>query len=118
MLQPISWLLLAAIHITPAIAGVRPALLTTLYRLPPDSPLFLLMQHRAALFAAVVTACLIAAFHAPSRPVAAAVTGMSMISFLIFYVMAGQPPALRTIARVDLIGMVPLAIVAFSIIRS
>ncbi len=113
MLQLICWLLLAAIHLTPALAVVRPALLTKLYRLPPDSPLFLLMQHRAALFAAVVVACLFAAFHAASRPVAAVVTAISMGSFLILYVLAGQPAALRTIARVDLIGLVPLAIVVF-----
>jgi len=113
MLQPICWLALAAIHLTPALAAVRPALLTSLYRLQPDKSLFLLMQHRAALFAAVVAACVIAAFHAPSRPLAVAVTGISMVSFLILYAVAGQPAPLRTIARVDLIGLVPLAIVAY-----
>ncbi len=117
MLQPICWLILAGIHVTPALASVRPALLTQLYRLPPESPLFLLMQHRAALFAAVVAVCLIAAFHPPSRPVATVVTGISMISFLILYALAGQPAALRTIARADLIGLIPLAIVAFIAFR-
>ena len=118
MLQLVCWLILMAIHLTPALAVVRPSLLTKLYRLPPESPLFLLMQHRAALFAAVVAACLIAAFHAPSRPLAAAVTGISMISFLILYALAGQPAALRTIARVDLIGLLPLALVAFLTFRN
>ena len=117
MLQPICWLLLAAIHLTPALAVVRPALLTKLYRLPPDSPLFLLMRHRAALFAAVVIACLIAVFHPPSRPVAGVVTAVSMGSFLILYALAGRPAALRTIARVDLIGLLPLAIVVFHTLR-
>jgi hypothetical protein len=118
MLQPICWLILAAIHATPALAVVRPSLLMKLYRLPPESPLFLLMQHRAALFAAVVATCLIAAFHPPSRPLAAVVTSISMGSFLVLYALAGQPAALRTIARVDLFGMIPLAIVAFLAIRS
>jgi hypothetical protein len=117
MLQPIAWLLLAAIHLTPALAAIRPALLTRLYRIPPESPLFVLMQHRAALFAAVVAACVIAAFHAPSRPLAVAVTGISMVSFLILYAAAGQPAALRTIARVDLMGLVPLGIVALLAFR-
>lgn len=114
MLQPVCWLVLAAIHLTPALAAVRAALLTSLYRLPPNNPLFLLMHHRAALFAAVLAACLIAAFHAPSRPLAVVVTAISMISFLLLYFMAGQPAPLRTIARVDLIGLVPLAIVAYT----
>jgi hypothetical protein len=113
MLQLVCWLILAAIHLTPALALVRPALLTKLYRLPPESPLFLLMQHRAALFAAVLAACLIAAIHPPSRPLAAVVTGISMVSFLVLYASAGQPPALRTIARVDLVGLIPLALVVF-----
>lgn len=111
MLQLVCWLILAAIHLTPALALVRPALLTKLYRLPPEGPLFLLMQHRAALFAAVATVCVIAAFHPPSRPVAAVVTGISMVSFLILDAAAGQPPALRTIARVDLIELIPFAMV-------
>ena len=117
MLQLACWLILAAIHLTPALALVRPTLLTKLYRLPSESPLFLLMHHRAALFAAVVAVCVIAAFHPASRPVAAVVTGISMVSFLVLYALADQPPALRTIARVDLVGLIPLALVVFFAVR-
>jgi hypothetical protein len=117
MLQPICWLILAGLHVTPALAAVRPALLKQLYRIPRGSPLFLLMQHRAALFSAVVAACVIAAFHPPSRPLAVAVAGISMLSFLILYALAEQPAALKTIARVDLVGLVPLAIVVFLTVR-
>ncbi len=117
MLQLVCWLALAAVHLTPALASVRPSLLTQLYRLQPENPLFLLMQHRAALFAAVVVACVVAAFHIPSRPLALALTGISMGSFLILWFAAGSPAPLRTIARVDLFGLVPLAIVAFDVFR-
>ena len=61
-MQPILWLILAAIHAMPALAFFRPATLTSLYRLQPDNPLFLLMQHRAGLFVAVFVACAYAAF--------------------------------------------------------
>lgn len=117
MLQPISWMLLAGIHAMPALAFFRPALITRLYRIEPQHGLFLLMQHRAALFAAVFVACIIAAFHSPSRPVALAITGVSIISFLYLYVAAGQPAVLRTIARVDLIGLIPLAVAAYLTVR-
>jgi uncharacterized membrane protein len=113
MLQPISWLALVAIHVMPALAFFRPALLTKLYRIEPHHRLFLLMQHRAGLFLAVVITCLIAAFHAPSRPAALAVTAVSMFSFLALYFAAGSPAPLKTIARVDLIGLIPLAVAAY-----
>jgi len=118
MVQLICWLALAAIHVTPALAVIRPALLKKLYRLPPNSPLFLLMQHRSMLFAAIVAACLLAAFDPPSRPLAGLVTAISMISFLVLYVNAGRPASLRTIARVDAIGIIPLAIAVFLTARS
>lgn len=105
------------VHATPALALYRPALLTTLYRLPPESPLFLLMQHRAALFLAVFVACVIAAIDPASRRLALIVTAISMVSFLLLYWQAGAPPALKTIARVDLIGLVPLTVVAFLTLR-
>jgi len=117
MSQFICWLSLAAIHATPALALVQPALLTRLYQVQPDSSLFLLMRHRAALFAAVVVACVLAAVHPPSRLLASIVSAISMTSFLVLYSKAGQPPALRTIAVVDLVGLIPLAVVASSALR-
>jgi hypothetical protein len=112
-MQLISWLLLAAIHATPALAFFRPSLLTSLYRLAPDSPLFLLMQHRAALFLAVVVICIWCALDAQLRRVGTVVVAISMISFLLLYWQAGMPPALKRIAVIDLIGLLPLGYVSW-----
>ncbi len=118
MLQPIAWLALAAVHALPALAFVRPAMLTALYRLTPDNPLFLLMHHRAALFVAVFAACVWAAFDPGARRLASVLVAISMLSFLLLYFHAGSPPALRRIAMVDMFGLIPLAFVAFTAFRS
>lgn len=102
----------------PALAFFRPATLTTLYRITPDNPLFLLMQHRAALFLAVVAACLWAAFVPEGRRLAVLVVGISMVSFLALYWLAGSPPTLKRIALVDLLGLPALVGVAWLAFRS
>lgn len=117
MLQPIAWIVLAAVHVMPAIALFRPAMLTALYGIAADSPLFLLMQHRAALFLAVFTACVWAAFVPEGRRLAVIVTAISMGSFLALYLANGSPPALRRIAMVDLAGVPALALAAFFAFR-
>lgn len=117
MLKPILWLILAAIHAMPAVALFRPATLTTLYGVTADSPLFLLMQHRAALFLAVFIACVWAAFVPEGRRLAVLVVGVSMISFLVLYVGAGSPEPLKRIALVDLAGLPVLAGVAWLAFR-
>ena len=117
MLQPILWLILAAIHAMPALALFRPATLTTLYGIGADNPLFLLMQHRAALFFAVFAACVFAAFVPEGRKLATLVVGISMISFLVLYWSAGSPQSLRQIALVDLAALPVLALAAFLAFR-
>ncbi len=114
MLQTTAWLILAAIHATPALAFFRPATLQAMYRVGPDNPLFLLMRHRAALFVAVFAACVIAAFHPDSRQLAVAVSVISMGSFLLLYAQAGSPRALAKIARADVIGLPVLAYAALA----
>ena len=111
------WALLALVHLTPALALVRPSLLTELYGVGPDSPLFLLMQHRAALFAAILLICLWCMVDAGPRRLATIAVGFSMLSFLWLWWQAGQPIALRRIALVDLAGLVPLAVVAWAAFR-
>ena len=117
MLQPILWIVLAAVHLLPAIALFRPVMLTTLYGIAADNPLFLLMQHRAALFLAVLAACVWAAFMPEGRRLAVIVTAISMGSFLVLYFANGSPPALRRIAMVDLAGLPVLALAAFFAFR-
>ncbi|MFN7400208.1 MAG: hypothetical protein ACK5SX_14400 [Sandaracinobacter sp.] len=117
VLVAICWALLALVHLMPALALVRPSLLTDLYGVGPDSPLFLLMQHRAALFAAVLLVCLWCMFDTAPRRLAVLVVGFSMLSFLWLWWQAGQPIALRRIALVDLAGLLPLAMVSWAAFR-
>lgn len=110
MLDRILWLILAAIHATPALAFVRPATLSAMYRLQADNPLFLLMRHRAALFVVILVIALWAMVDPGARRLASVALAISMLSFLWLYWQAGSPPALRTIALVDLIGLPVLAL--------
>lgn len=113
MLTKLAWLLLAAIHFMPAIAAIRPTMLTTLYGTESGSTAFLLIQHRAMLFAAVLATCIWAALAPEVRRLAVVVTSISMLGFLALYWRGGAPEALRTIALVDLIGLPVLAYAAW-----
>jgi hypothetical protein len=109
----IAWGLLALVHLTPALAFFQPDKLRGLYRVSADNPLFSLMHHRAALFVVIVLLCIWAIVDPAVRRLAAVGVGFSMISFLVIYMRAGQPAALKTIATVDLIGLLPLAVVTW-----
>ncbi|WP_430445226.1 hypothetical protein [Sphingorhabdus contaminans] len=113
MMLKIAWLVLAAVHATPALAFFRPATLTTLYRLDNSNPLFLLMHHRAALFFAVFALCLWSAFDSQPRRAAVVLTAISMLSFLALYFQYGSPRPLKTIALIDLAGLPFLCFVAW-----
>ena len=113
MMLKMAWLILAAIHALPALAFFRPAMIGRLYQISKDNPLFLLVQHRAALFLVVFLMCVWAAFDPGSQRVASAGVGVSMLSFLLLYWKAGFPPALKTIAVADLFGTPVLAFVAW-----
>lgn len=113
MLDRIAWLMLALIHLMPALAFFRPAMLTRLYGLDAHTPTFLLLHHRAALFLVVCTVCVWAAFDPGARRVASVAAAISMLSFLGLYWHAGSPPSLRMIALADLAGLPFLAIVAW-----
>jgi hypothetical protein len=113
----LAWVLLALIHALPAIALVRPSLITTLYGVDPGAPAYTLLWHRAALFAVVLLICFWAAFRPEVRQLAAAAVAISMGGFLLIYWMQGMPADLRTIAIADLIGLPALAFVGWSAFR-
>ena len=113
----LAWLLLALIHALPAIALVRPSLLTTLYGVEPAAPAYTLLWHRAALFAVVLLICCWAALRPEVRQLASVAVAISMVGFLIIYAVQGMPANLRTIAIADLIGLPALAFVAWSAFR-
>lgn len=107
-----AWFLLAAVHLPPAAVLVSPGLVGTLYGIDPDGPAGLLLVHRGALFLAVVAAALFAAFDPGARRVCTVVLGISMVGFLALYALAGMPDgSLRTIALVDAVALLPLAVV-------
>jgi hypothetical protein len=111
MMNHIAWLVLALVHLMPALAFFRPAMLQRLYRIEPGNPLFLLMQHRAALFLAVLVICLWSAFDPAPRRLSSVAVAISMVSFLWLFWRAGQPAALKQIAIADLLGLPALAYV-------
>ena len=72
----------------------------------------LLLRHRGAFFLGVVCVCLWGLIDASSRRLASALVAWSMLSFLWLYVGAGRPEgALEKIARLDLLGLIPLGVV-------
>jgi hypothetical protein len=113
MLERICWAVLALVHLTPAFALVRPALITRLYGVGRGSALFLLMQHRAALFGVVLIACIWATLDPSVRRPAAVATALSMLSFLALWSLAGAPATLRSIALADAVALPALAYVAW-----
>jgi hypothetical protein len=117
LLVQLSWALLALIHAMPALALFRPALLTQMYGVEAGGTAHLLLHHRAALFLGVFVLCAWSAFATAPRPAAAAMTAISMVSFLMLYWQSGAPPALRTIAVADIVGLAPLSFVSWHIFR-
>ena len=116
LIVAVSWALLALIHILPAIAFFRPSLISKLYALEADSPLFALMHHRAALFIIVFAIAILAVINIPIRPIACSVLGFSMLSFIYIYHKNGKPMQLEKIYKADIIGLLPLLVVCFDAI--
>lgn len=108
----LSWLALVLVHAAPALAAFSPALRKRLYGVEENQTLAIMLAHRGALFLAIAAACAFAAFDAPARPLASLVVAISVLSFLLIYATHGSPKgALRTIAIVDAVALVPLAAV-------
>ena len=119
MLERLSWLVLAfVVHLPPFLALFFPQLITRLYSIDEGDPNFALLHHRAALFGVIVLLCLWAAFDPHVRKVAFMATALSMISFLLIYFGYGQPPAFKTIALVDGLGLPCLAYVGWKAFSS
>ncbi|OYU16123.1 MAG: phosphopantetheine adenylyltransferase [Alphaproteobacteria bacterium PA4] len=115
MAVTVAWLLLAALHLVPALALLRPALLTRLYGAAPGDLGFALLRHRAALFLVVFIIAVWAAFDAAVRPLAVVTVAVSMLSFLLIHAASGRPAALRGIASADMMGLLPLAFVTWEV---
>jgi hypothetical protein len=114
MFERLCYAALALIHIMPASMLFRPAAIGRLYKIDASGPLLALLHHRAALFAIVILACVWAVLDPASRRLAVVVIATSMLSFLIIYWHAGSPPALKSIALADTVGLPFLAFTAWS----
>lgn len=109
-----AWLSLAVVHLAPSIVLFAPALTERLYGPTPDGEVGVLVVHRGALFLGIVVAALLAAFDPPSRRLASVVVAVSVLGFLVVYARAGLPSgALRTIALVDAVALLPLGLVGW-----
>lgn len=110
----VAWMLLALIHLGPAMSAFMPGMVKKLYNVPANGETGLLLVHRGVLFAAIVSVALFAMFDPSVRRLASIVLGLSMSGFLIHYVRAGSPNgALRKIAITDAIGFLPLIWVSY-----
>lgn len=108
-----AWLLLVAVHATPAVAAFRPSLVSRLYGVPAAGDLGALLVHRGWLFLAVVAVAAIAAFEPQARRAAALVLAISILGFLITYARAGCPRGpLRKIALADALAVPALVLVS------
>ena len=107
-----AWLMLALIHVAPALVFVAPSMVQRLYGVDPAGDLGVLLSHRGALFFAVLAAALFAFVDARAERLASLVVGISMIGFLLIYARAGFPAGpLRKIAITDAAGLLPLILV-------
>jgi hypothetical protein len=93
----------------PALALVRPALISRMYGIEPGSDGFVLIHHRAALFGVIFVICIWAAFDPSVRHLAAIAVGISMGSFVLIWKRSGASLALRSIAIADMAGLPILA---------
>lgn len=104
-----AWLLLALLHVMPALSTFAPDLSQRLYGVSPDGDLGILLVHRGALFLAVFVTALYALFDPASRRLASIVLTISMLGYLVVYANGGMPAgALQRVAIADIIWLIPL----------
>lgn len=101
MLVELSWGVLSALHVAPALAFLRPSLISRLYNCAAGSETELLLRHRGALFAVIAGLCGGSVFRPSMRTVAAPCVALAMGSFLALFAAGGAPAKLRTIAIAD-----------------
>lgn len=113
ILERVAWLGLALIHLLPATVVFWPGGVARLYGARPGETPLLLLEHRGLLFAGILVLCLWSALDPQPRPAAALATAISVLGYLALYIRHGLPQGpMRTIARVDLLALPLLALVA------
>jgi hypothetical protein len=108
-----AWLVVALIHVLPALAAFSPNLRRRMYGVAETPTLGVILAHRGVLFLAVALACVFAVFQPDARQLATIVAGVSVFGFLIVYAVAGAPKGpLRAIALMDAIAGAALIVAA------
>jgi hypothetical protein len=105
-------LVVAVIHLLPAIGMLNAARVAGLYGIPVQEPnLELLLRHRAVLFAWLGGFCVVAAFQPRFQGAALLAAGVSVLSFLaLAYSIGGLNSALLRVVRADLVAAVAVAV--------
>jgi len=107
-LTKVALLVVAVIHLMPAVGFVGRSSLARLYGIEIDSPdMEVLMRHRSALFGILASIFAFAAFDAPTRPVAFAAAATSLLTF--FYLAATIPNTTRAIRKIIIADVVAAA---------
>lgn len=109
----LSWGVLSLLHAAPALALLRPSLISSLYNCPSRGEVELLLRHRGALFAVIAGLCGCSVIRPKVRAVATPCVAFAMGSFLALFVASGAPRKLRTIAVADTAGLPFLAVVLY-----
>lgn len=115
MLVTLAWLALMLVHTPPALATFSAKLRQRMYGVEEGGPLGVILTHRGVLFLAVAAVCVLAAFVPGARIAAGLVVSISVLGFLVTYLLNGSPKQLRTIALVDAIALAPLALVLIDV---
>lgn len=111
----VCWGLLAVVHLPPAAVLLRPSLTEQLYGVSALGETGVLLVHRGALFLAICAMAVFALIDPAARRVASLAVAISVVGFLGLYWRAGMPEgSLRTIAVMDAIALIPLAVVVYS----
>lgn len=115
----LAWLCVLLVHVMPSLILIAPGLSQSLYGVSPDGELAILVVHRGALFLAIVASATFAIVDRRSRRLASVVSAIGVVGFLIVYARAGMlPGALRTIALIDVLLLLPLAFVSWEAWRA
>lgn len=118
VLVRLAWIVLAAIHLLPALGLVSASVRQQLYGPVPTGDLSLLLAHRGLIFAALLVSALVAAIFTPARLATAFAVTVSVTGFLVLYAVEGcSGGPLRRIAIVDAAALPALLIIWLDLLR-
>jgi len=109
------FVIVGLINFAPLMGILSDDMLASLYAVEITSPdMSLLLRHRAALFGIVGGYILMAAFKPSHRPVATGMAFVSMLSFMVLYLMIGpENNKLVGVFRIDLVAVILLTVAVF-----